>query len=84
MAIGYIVAQVANKVIDHFKVERDTRLRSYVMLHPELFPEPSMNIFYILKENQQWKLSLSQFREIIHSLWYILIYIIHMFLKEKN
>ncbi|XP_032671637.1 uncharacterized protein LOC116844340 [Odontomachus brunneus] len=37
---GYMVSQLANTVIDHFKAERDTRLRTYVMLHPELFPEP--------------------------------------------
>lgn len=42
------MSQLANKAIDNFKAERDTRLRNYVMLHPELFPKPGMDLFDII------------------------------------
>ncbi|XP_014477241.1 PREDICTED: NADH dehydrogenase [ubiquinone] 1 subunit C2 [Dinoponera quadriceps] len=40
MAAGFVVAKLLIRVVDHFKAERDTRLRTYVKLHPELFPKP--------------------------------------------
>ncbi|EZA58886.1 hypothetical protein DMN91_010522 [Ooceraea biroi] len=40
VVIGYGIAQLVNKVVDNHKAERDTRLRDYIIRHPELFPEP--------------------------------------------
>ncbi|GAB1868616.1 NADH dehydrogenase [ubiquinone] 1 subunit C2 [Camponotus japonicus] len=40
MAIGYVTSQAIKKYIDSYKAERDTKLRDYIIRHPELFPEP--------------------------------------------
>jgi len=40
VAVGYVVAQIIKKYVDDFQAERDTRLRDYIIRHPELFPEP--------------------------------------------
>ncbi|XP_077255126.1 NADH dehydrogenase (ubiquinone) B14.5 B subunit [Temnothorax americanus] len=37
---GYIVSQIAKKFVEDFHGERDTRMRDYIIRHPELFPEP--------------------------------------------
>ncbi|XP_011883016.1 PREDICTED: NADH dehydrogenase [ubiquinone] 1 subunit C2 [Vollenhovia emeryi] len=37
---GYVVAQISKKLLDDFQAERDTKLRDYIIRHPELFPEP--------------------------------------------
>ncbi|XP_072745514.1 NADH dehydrogenase [ubiquinone] 1 subunit C2 [Anoplolepis gracilipes] len=41
MAIGYAVSQVIKKYVDDYQAERDTKLRDYIIRHPELFPEPA-------------------------------------------
>lgn len=40
MAIGYVASQVIKKYVNDYQGERDTRLRDYIIRHPELFPEP--------------------------------------------
>lgn len=40
VAVGYILSQFAKKLVDDYQAERDTRLRDYIVRHPELFPEP--------------------------------------------
>ncbi|XP_011148119.1 NADH dehydrogenase [ubiquinone] 1 subunit C2 [Harpegnathos saltator] len=40
VAGGYIFSQYAKKFIHFLEARRDTRLRNYIILHPELFPEP--------------------------------------------
>lgn len=40
MTLGYFVAQGINKTTDAYKADRDTKLRDYIIQHPELFPEP--------------------------------------------
>ncbi|KAL0125187.1 hypothetical protein PUN28_004373 [Cardiocondyla obscurior] len=37
---GYAVSQIIKKFVDDFQAERDTKLRDYIIRHPELFPEP--------------------------------------------
>ncbi|KAL6258335.1 hypothetical protein P5V15_010421 [Pogonomyrmex californicus] len=40
VTIGYFIAQVGKKLVSDFHAERDTRMRDYIIRHPELFPEP--------------------------------------------
>ncbi|XP_018352052.1 PREDICTED: NADH dehydrogenase [ubiquinone] 1 subunit C2 [Trachymyrmex septentrionalis] len=40
VAGGYVLAQFVKKLVDNFQAERDTKLRDYIIRHPELFPEP--------------------------------------------
>ncbi|XP_029159751.1 NADH dehydrogenase [ubiquinone] 1 subunit C2 [Nylanderia fulva] len=41
MAVGYVASQAFKKYNDDYKALRDTRLRDYIIRHPELFPEPT-------------------------------------------
>lgn len=48
---GYILSQFAKKLVDNYQAERDTRLRDYIIRHPELFPEPGNEmLFFTLKK----------------------------------
>lgn len=47
MAIGYVASQVIKKYVNDYQGERDTRLRDYIIRHPELFPEPG-DIFLLI------------------------------------
>ncbi|XP_012232911.1 uncharacterized protein ND-B14.5B [Linepithema humile] len=40
IAGGYFVSQIANRLVETYHAEHDTRLRDYIIRHPELFPEP--------------------------------------------
>ncbi|XP_011175694.2 NADH dehydrogenase [ubiquinone] 1 subunit C2 [Solenopsis invicta] len=40
MAGGYVLSQIIKKMVHDFQAERDTRMRDYIIRHPELFPEP--------------------------------------------
>lgn len=40
MAVGFFVAQFIKMKVDDFQAERDTKLRDYIIRHPELFREP--------------------------------------------
>ncbi|XP_011064841.1 PREDICTED: NADH dehydrogenase [ubiquinone] 1 subunit C2 [Acromyrmex echinatior] len=40
VAGGYVLSQFVKKFVDDFQAERDTKLRDYIIRHPELFPEP--------------------------------------------
>ncbi|XP_029678089.1 uncharacterized protein LOC115244535 [Formica exsecta] len=40
MAVGYVASQIIKKVVDDYQAEHDTKLRDYIIRHPELFPEP--------------------------------------------
>lgn len=37
---GYVLSQFVKKIVDDYQAERDTKLRDYIIRHPELFPEP--------------------------------------------
>ncbi|XP_018314231.1 NADH dehydrogenase [ubiquinone] 1 subunit C2 [Mycetomoellerius zeteki] len=37
---GYVLSQFVKKLVDDFQADRDTKLRDYIIRHPELFPEP--------------------------------------------
>lgn len=50
MAVGYVVSQIIKKIVDDYQAERDTRLRDYIIRHPELFPEPGNISLLILKK----------------------------------
>lgn len=50
MAGGYFVAQIANKYIERYHAEQDTRLRDYIIRHPELFPEPSESMLLAIEK----------------------------------
>lgn len=48
---GYIMSQFANKLVDNYQRERDTKIRDYIIRHPELFPEPGNGVlFFTLKK----------------------------------
>ncbi|XP_012541228.1 uncharacterized protein LOC105839456 [Monomorium pharaonis] len=51
MAVGYLASQVIKKLVDDFQAERDTRLRDYIIRHPELFPEPERVKYSQVLEN---------------------------------
>lgn len=56
MIIGYAISQIFKKYNDDYQAERDTRLRDYIVRHPELFPEPgdiSLPIF-LKAENKMY------------------------------
>ncbi|XP_012060533.1 PREDICTED: NADH dehydrogenase [ubiquinone] 1 subunit C2 [Atta cephalotes] len=40
VAGGYVLSQFVKKFVDDYQAERDTKLRDYIIRHPELFPEP--------------------------------------------
>jgi len=40
VAVGYFVSQIAKKLVDNYQAERDTRIRDYIIRHPDFFPEP--------------------------------------------
>lgn len=48
MAVGFLVAQFIKKKVDDFQAERDTKLRDYIIRHPELFREPGDILYLIL------------------------------------
>ncbi|KYN02696.1 hypothetical protein ALC62_06496 [Cyphomyrmex costatus] len=52
VAGGYIVSQFAKKLVDNYQAERDTKLRDYIIRHPELFPEPGNALFSILDKRK--------------------------------
>jgi len=54
MAIGYVASQAIKKYIDSYKAERDTKLRDYIIRHPELFPEPgNISLLTFLKRDNK-------------------------------
>lgn len=55
LALGYFAAQGINIMVDMYKADRDTKLRDYIIRHPEFFPEPGDIIFLLfLKENKRY------------------------------
>jgi len=43
--VGYILSQYVKKLVEDYQAERDTRLRDYIIRHPELFlKETNKNI----------------------------------------
>ncbi|KYM77065.1 hypothetical protein ALC53_12509 [Atta colombica] len=49
VAGGYVLSQFVKKFVDDYQAERDTKLRDYIIRHPELFPEPGNALFSILR-----------------------------------
>lgn len=49
--VGYVVSQLAHRFVDNYQMERDTKIRDYIIRHPELFPEPErVKYKYVLEE----------------------------------
>jgi len=50
--VGYILSQYVKKLVENYQAERDTRLRDYIIRHPELFPEPGEAYSLFLKRHK--------------------------------
>jgi len=62
---GYLAAQVIKKYVDQYYTEGDSRLRDYIIRHPELFPEPRKTIFLklFLKKNNERLVEVYQIKD---------------------
>lgn len=71
MAMGYLFSQALKKGVDYKQAERDTRLRDYIIRHPELFPEPGDVAFSLIeeRENEKYYLLCSRFSSRACKIW---------------